>query len=64
MNLGMELEGTDKWHAACDIYFPKGKEWLIGGSYKMSGHIAEEMVEHLKNELIKNEHTISVNHRW
>lgn len=46
------------WNAACDIHEPTGKEWRIGGSYSMSGHIAEEMAEHLKHELNKREHQI------
>ena len=52
------------WHTACDIYEPKENILIIGGSYGMSGKIAEQMAEHLKHELERNGHTIHIEPHW
>lgn len=53
-------QAVNGWSAACDVNEPEEKEWRIGGSYGMSGHVAEEMAEHLRKELEKRSHKIKI----
>lgn len=52
------------WHAASDVYKPEGNTFRIGGSYGISGHIAEEFAEYLKIELEKSGHDITLKPNW
>lgn len=64
-HLGIKPKRSDGgWHSACDIFAPEDKTLRIGGSYGMSGHIAEQMAEHLKKELEKQGHKILLNSNW
>lgn len=63
--MGIKPKRTDGgWHSACDIFAPEDKTLRIGGSYGMSGHIAEQMAEHLKKELEKQGHKIKLKYNW
>lgn len=39
------------WHTGVDVYKPELNSISIGGSYSISGHIAEQFVEYLKIQL-------------
>lgn len=47
------------WSCGCDIYNPENNKLVIGGSYSISGAIAEEFVEHIIKELNKKGYKIS-----
>lgn len=56
------------WNAGCDIYRPENLSWKIGGSYggkntgpiKIGFDVAEDMANHLKQELEKNGHVVRI----
>ena len=63
--MGYSLEnGTYGWRTACDIDTPIGNQLRIGGSYGMSGHIAETMALYLKQELEKKGHEVHFDYYW
>lgn len=48
------------WSCACDIYKPEGNKIDIGGSYSISGDIAEDFVKYFELQLkVKNYKIIS-----
>lgn len=52
------------WSAATDIYEPEGKTLYIGGSYGLSGNVAEKMAKYIKDALENIGHKISVSFNW
>lgn len=51
------------WHCGCDVYIPKEEILTIGGSYSISGNIADDFVAYFKDELQKLNYNI-YNVRW
>lgn len=46
------------WSCGCDIYYPIENILEIGGSYGISGDIAEEFVQHIISELEKKDYKV------
>lgn len=49
------------WSCGCDIYNPKDDTLIIGGSYSISGAIADDFISHVRDELEKKGYNIKVN---
>lgn len=52
------------WSAAVDINLPEGNTITIGGSYGMSGDIADKFARYFKKELQKLGHKIRRRSYW
>lgn len=49
------------WSCGCDVYLPKRNQLDIGGSYSISGGIAEDFIKHIKRGLNNKGYTITTN---
>lgn len=52
------------WSAVTDINSPDENTLSIGGSYGISGDMAETMANHLKEKLEENGHLIEIEFCW
>lgn len=52
------------WSCGCDIYTPKDTELTIGGSYSISGNIAEEFASYICSELNSKGYNINMKWNW
>ena len=49
------------WSCGCDVYLPESNSIDIGGSYSISGSIAEDFIKHIKRGLNNKGYIITVN---
>ena len=52
------------WSCGCDVWYPEDNTLIIGGSYGVSGDIAEEFVDYFKNKLKEKGYKITTKFNW